>query len=540
MSKSIRKVSHRKKSVVSKKKIKKESKVNKKRVKSKKSKKKVKGKYSKKKKKKVNLKGGGYDDTINSILIDTPNVLPEEIRYVLIKVSTSADELFFKQYIKVYEAKIIEKKSSSGMYAIIRDPGHQEKVVTIRASQTHHQDTTRPRGSTVDKQKLEEMKKIADTKEAEQNPKDTYSIAYLSDPFHSDNKTAQDYYDWYYEKRKNPNILEWEVFEEFKYYLINLLTSLLNSYIQYPTNKKYAIPEFIQILKQLNKFAKEKTYNCFQELYYFYTQWWNERIAVPITYQRCNDNILIFNNFFRDQIFILPLGFKPSIKHFLKLLCIPIYPLLARQKTVHPDHFPITHPCGQIYHDLGVHYDARKPDIYKFKKPEEQMLSKKIQKYIDILLRTTDNDKLIKMTFLVFHEGILDSNNNEHAEFSIKEGTPPKYTSVENLDLLNRIKRYNKYYSEYKSRLPHNFNVQVIEEFYTSTLKEGIRINTQDENIPIDEFVGIFTTMNLIVAQAEAEAEAKPKPKPKPEPEPEPEAEPEPEPKPEPEPEPEP
>jgi hypothetical protein len=351
----------------------------------------------------------------------------------------------------------------------------------------------------------------------------TSSISNLIDVFYKD-KTVFFFNDWYYTKKEaEPTILNWEVFDEFKYYLINLLTSILNSYIEYPwfpdsTTFKKGILQFKDIIKNINLFKKDKKYKNFVTVYLSYLEWFKCRKGENKKHVKtCSDMIILFKSLIEKNIFVLPLSFVPNIPKFLSLVGgAPIFPFEAIYKSVHND--IISHPCDNLFHDLEYHYTFFK-NLYEDNYGIEKAYYTKLSKFINDLL-IENNKILINLVFIVLHEtpnlyinnydktnnkhskwqyGRLDITSDSHYRLSIDERTVltiklnKKNIEIYKKNLFERISNYYEYYNKYHDILPKEFNIT------HKDLKEDFKEFFKDNKIEKKPFISYFKDLDDLV-----------------------------------------
>ena len=227
------------------------------------------------------------------------------------------------------------------------------------------------------------------------------TLSYLSDPFYSEDKNPEFYYEWWMGKieQYGEKTSEWIIYDEFKYYTINLFTSIINSYLIYKDNEKFAAEELEILIGNFNIFRLFKQYNLFWNLYKSYIEWYKVRVGDHNIY-KCDVHIpMLSDNFlYKDYICILPFSFVPSQKKFLKLMAAPLYPLIGRHKRAHT----FNHPCWHISHDLLTHlqtfkYKGDDKDIIKYYEKQSKFFTEFFNKYYN-------NDRYIEYLFGLCHE----------------------------------------------------------------------------------------------------------------------------------------
>lgn len=307
------------------------------------------------------------------------------------------------------------------------------------------------------------------------------TLLYLSDPFYSDDKDPEFYYKWWNGKIKKygEKTSKWIIYDEFKYYTINLFTSIINSYIIYKDNEKFAANELEILIGNFNIFRLFEEYNLFWNLYKSYIKWYKIRVGDSNSF-KCDEIILVLDKILiKDYICILPLSFVPSQKKFLKLMAAPLYPLMGKHKVAHGNQ---DHPCWHIYHDLNFHlinfmYKGDDKDIIEYYKNQSKFFAEFFNKYYN-------NDRYIEYLFGLCHEDefIIEITKNIIKEI--------KYSN--NNNLLKKINETSKIF-EGKDFIKDNININ----------KDFISIEYQNTNVKdISKFFKdineIITTNKLI------------------------------------------
>ena len=241
----------------------------------------------KKRKSRKKMKGGGLKD-VNLIV-----VLEKEIPEINELLKKKAPE-FYKMYGSLYNDKIQKKirANTQKIKPLIKDETKDEKVIKqISYLTKDDQFYTKEKPSDYYNWWL---KKYKDNQKFIKNLErltPTPMIQGKMDKYYRPTPTQEE------ERRikqifiENPkSCLAWDVYEELKYYLINLLTSILNSYLKYKrdlTKKegpslfssftKHKI-KLIVLFEQFDVCLKEKRYYYFTELHLKYIDWY--RIAI--------------------------------------------------------------------------------------------------------------------------------------------------------------------------------------------------------------------------------------------------------------------
>ena len=311
--------------------------------------------------------------------------------------------------------------------------------------------------------------------------KEPPTLSYLSDPFYSEDKNPEFYYEWWMGKieQYGKKTSEWIIYDEFKYYTINLFTSIINSYLIYKDNEKFAAKELEILIGNFNIFRIFKQYNLFWNLYKSYIEWYKIRVGdddlykCDVAIRKLSDNFL-----YKDYICILPLSFVPSQKKFLKLMAAPLYPLIGRHKKAHGR---FTHPCWHIRHDLFMHlqqfkYKGDDKDIIEYYKNQSKFFAEFFNKY-------NNNDRYIEYLFALCHEyndfirkitkNIIQKIN--YLNF-IKE--------IRNKNLLEKINVTSGIFEG-----KDNININIVEDF----------ISIEYQNTNVEEISKFFKDINEII-----------------------------------------
>lgn len=386
-------------------------------------------KYTTKKKKrksKKKMKGGGPDDTK---LID---VLTTEISEIYALLNTHCPQ-FFEVYENIYKNKIEEKQQTYTQRTspLIKD---ETKDGIKQISYLTKDDIFYTKQKPSDYYywwlgKYNANQTFIETLKLQQGPKTKIDTLFLENP---------------------ESCLAWDVYEELKYYLINLLTSILNSYLKYKrTLTEKEKTELVALFKHFDECLLNKQYYYFTELHLKYIDWY--RIAILKEsdtlyntynkYVKCEEDytietfekLLEFDSkdhpklvtakkatlydlisseektieqinklpnaisIYKQQIlkpmeFTLPLSYSINVEKSIKLFAAPIAFFITKHTRVHNES---AHPCYQIYHDLatdiseGVNDGGGHYTQYYFREDNNFMVLyfKKVSNFLDNIFK---------------------------------------------------------------------------------------------------------------------------------------------------------
>lgn len=175
-------------------------------------------------------------------------------------------------------------------------------------------------------------------------------IKSVIDPFHKKTNKVDHYYIWWYSnlEKYGPETKKWKIMKDLKFCFINILTSIINSYLKYgfTDDEKLASGELKAFLDVLNDIDYENSeFRYFIKIFKTYTDWYNTRLESD---SDCVNNLedLIENS---RYIIALPMAVILAPERYIRLFSAPILPFITKHILTHG---AFSHPCTNFYHDM--------------------------------------------------------------------------------------------------------------------------------------------------------------------------------------------
>ena len=379
-------------------------------------------------------KGGEYNSNNYNIQLDAhlKSILVGKLEPIYATLNTSS---FYKDiYLPIYNDKIKSKKE------LFNSGTKQKPIITNNSN--------KPEGN-MRPQKL---------------------IQYSIDPFHKKSNNVNHYYIWWVSnlEKYGPETKTWRIMEDLKYCFINILTSIINSYLKYgfTGDQKIANSELEAFLKILNNIDYENSeFIYFIKIFKSYCDWYDVRIKKNYP---CVDKLLnVIEN--SKYTIALPMATILAPERYIRLFSAPIIPFIVKHTVTH-DFFK--HPCENYLHDVTEH-----GKLFK--------ISKTLKEKRDIITYYKNvNDFIIKFSKQInkydagkkrlFYGGLFDLIH-EHDGLVIS--TKLFKINNERLHVYKYItpKKINKLYRKNKNK--------IFENDYESPYKKNEINNNPSENI---------------------------------------------------------